>query len=465
MERSGRVLVLSNRLPITARRSGDVITVHPSSGGLVTGLRHVARQWPLIWFGWNGMAQDPPDGDSGELTQGWEGARLSAILLSAKDVEHFYRRYCNSTLWPILHGLGDGSAPAREDWEIYRDVNTRFAQKAITATLPGDRIWIHDYHLLLVARELRSLGSSAPIAFFLHTPFPAFKVFQQIPQHRELLEGMLGADVIGFHTEEYAHNFRCAASALGYRTVGNNVMAGDRRVRLKARPMGLDMNSFARLANEPHVLDEVARIKLAEPALILGVDRLDPTKGIPERLIAFERLLDDRPELHGRVSLAQIAVPSREEVTAYQDLKEVVEALVGRINRRYCTPSWTPIHYIYDTVDLNTLVSLYRAADVMAVTARRDGLNLVAKEFIATRSDGDGVLILSRFAGAAAELRSALLVNPHNVAELAAAYYQALVMPESERRSRMTAMRSAVASNDVIGWAAAFLDSLPAFAS
>ncbi|MGQ0563043.1 MAG: alpha,alpha-trehalose-phosphate synthase (UDP-forming) [Gemmatimonadota bacterium] len=459
---TGRVVILSNRLPITARRDGATIRMIPSSGGLVAGLRQVAKRWPVVWLGWNGMAQDAAD--SGEVTRldAWEGGSLGEIPLAGDEVSRFYRRYCNSVLWPILHGLEDDIPPDLEDWETYRRVNRRFADAALRQLRPGDRIWVHDYHLLLVPALIRERAPDVPIAFFLHTPFPEPRIFAEVPQHAELVSGMLGADVVGFHTEEYSWNFMCAATAAGHRTIGRNIIAGGRRTAVKTRPMGIDVNSFARLGNDPDVLAEVARLKTAEPALLLGVDRLDPTKGIPQRLLAFECLLDQHPELRGYVSLAQIAVPSREEIKAYRDLKQVVESLVERINRRFGRPSWTPVHYLYDTVDLNTLVSLYRATAVMVVTPQRDGLNLVAKEFIATRSDGDGVLILSKFAGAAAELRSALTVNPNHVTELANVYYQALTMPPAERRRRMLEMRRVIDANNVIGWASEFLDGLPA---
>jgi trehalose 6-phosphate synthase/phosphatase len=393
-----------------------------------------------------------------------ESGPMVGISLDESEVSHFYRRYCNSVLWPTLHGWTDDPLPEPADWDTYYAVNLRYTEAILRQLQPGDRVWVHDYHLLLVPRMLRERVPNVPVAFFLHTPFPEPAVFAHVPQSEKLLDGMLGANVIGFHTDAYARNFLAAVEAHGFRVRGNNVLDGKRRACVRTRPMGIDVDSFARLGTDPHVLAEVERIRNRETALLLGVDRLDYTKGIPQRLLAFECLLDEHPRLHGRVSFLQIAVPTREEITAYRDLREVVEELVRRINNRYGRPGWTPVDYLYGTVDVNTLASLYRAADVMVVTSRRDGLNLVAKEFIATRTDYDGVLILSKFAGAAQELTAALQVDPNRVGDLARVYYSALTMSDNERRSRMRELRRALENNGILQWAADFLDRLPGFA-
>ncbi|HET9986236.1 MAG TPA: trehalose-6-phosphate synthase [Longimicrobiales bacterium] len=454
----------SNRLPVTACVEGDVVQTRPSDGGLATGLRGVAREWPVVWFGWRGLAGEVDDGIA-EPAPGMDGSATVGISLDEEEVARFYRRCCNGVLWPVLHGWTDEPPAGDEDWRTYRAVNERYAEAILGQLRPGDRVWIHDYHLLLLPRLLRERRPDVPIGFFLHTPFPAPEVFQAVPRSAELLEGMLGADVVGFHTSEYAGNFLRAVESIGYVTRGSDVRVGGRRACVKVHPMGIDVDSFARLGTDAEVLAQVAELRARGGALFVGVDRLDYTKGIPQRLLAFERMLEMHPELRGQVSLVQVAVPSREEIGAYRDLREVVETLVRRINRRFGRSDWVPVDYLYGRVDLTALAALYRAADVMVVTSLRDGLNLVAKEFVATRADGDGVLILSEFAGAAAELRPALRVNPNRIAELAEAYRVALAMPEAERRERMRELRRAVEANNVFHWAAALLDDLPAPAS
>ncbi|MBX6365815.1 MAG: trehalose-6-phosphate synthase, partial [Gemmatimonadetes bacterium] len=415
-------------------------------------------------FGWDGLAggEGGAGGERAEPAPPGDGVESVSISLDEEEVEGFYRRCCNGVLWPVLHGWA-AEPPARpEDWRRYRAVNERYAEAISRHLRVGDRVWIHDYHLFLLPRLLRERRPEVPIGFFLHTPFPAPEVFGAVPASAELLEGMLGADVVGVHTSEYAGNFLRAVERLGYATRGADVRVGRRRACIRVQPMGIDVDSFTRLAADPEVLAQVAELRARGGALLVGVDRLDYTKGIPQRLLAFERLLEEDAERRGRASFVQIAVPTGEETGAYRDLREVVDVLVRRINARFGRSDWKPIDCLYDRVDLTTLAALYRAADVMVVTALRDGLNLVAKEFVATRADGDGVLILSEFAGAAEELGAALRVNPNRIAELAGAYRAALDMPEAERRRRMSELRRAVAANNVFHWAAAFLDDLPA---
>jgi trehalose 6-phosphate synthase/phosphatase len=458
---TGRILMASNRLPVTATVEGDVVRTRPSDGGLATGLGRLAREWPVVWFGWHGLAGEIADRIA-EPAAGVDGSNLVGISLDEEEVARFYRRCCNGVLWPVLHGWTDEPPAGEEDWRTYRAVNERYAEAILRHLRPGDRVWIHDYHLFLLPRLLRERRPDVPIGFFLHTPFPAPEVLRVVPGSEALLEGVLGADVVGFHTAEYAGNFLRAVEAIGYRTRGSDVRVGARRAGVKVNPMGIDVDSFARLGTDPEVLAQVRELRARGGALLVGVDRLDYTKGIPQRLLAFERLLERHPELRGRVSLVQVAVPSREEIGAYCDLRDVVETLVRRIDRRFGRAGWTPVDYLYSRVDLTQLAALYRAADVMVVTALRDGLNLVAKEFVATRADGDGVLLLSEFAGAATELLAALHVNPNRVADLAEAYHAALTMPEAERRQRMRELRRTVEEKNVFHWAAELFADLPA---
>lgn len=451
---TGRVLLVSNRLPSVAGGA------RASSGGLVSGLRHVARRWPAVWVGWDGLAR-PAHAPAVEATQPFEHGSLLALSMTEEEVARFYRRYCNGVLWPVLHGRFADLAPDDEDWETYRAMNRRYADAIVRLLQPGDRVWVHDYHLMLLPAMLRERAPDVPIAFFLHTSFPEPEVFRTISKGEELLRGVLGADSIGFHTPEYAENFLSAASAMGHR-VRRSSIVGERVSRTHVHPMGIDVDSFAALAADPDVLDDVADLRRGHGRMLLGVDRLDYTKGIPQRLLAFEMLLEKCPLLRGAVSFFQVAVPSREEIPAYRDLREVVEGLVRRINGRFARPGWLPVDYLYGSLDLGSLVALYRAAEVMVVTPVRDGLNLVAKEFVATRGDGDGVLVLSRFAGAAEELGAALQVDPNKTGALAATFRSALSMPGRERRRRMRSLRRAISANTVFDWAGDFLETLSA---
>ena len=464
-DRPGRVLVAANRLPITVRVENGAVCVRPSDGGLASALRQIARRWPVRWFGWNGCTSE-----AGALALPHNSKRrnqpdLVNVPLREHEVEHFYRRFSNSVLWPALHGWSDYAAPSRTDWEIYCTVNERFAELIADQIRPGDVVWIHDYHLLLLPAMIRERAPHANISFFLHTPFPEAATVSALPFAKELLAGMVDADVIGFHTDEYANNFLEASRASGRQVVGRMVRAEGRWAAVKTRPMGVNSERFEQLATDARVISQAAKIRSIPAALMLGVDRLDYTKGIPQRLLAFEYLLEKRPHLRGHVSLLQIAVPTRSGVRAYDDLKDVVESIVFRINQRFATPAWLPVDYLYTAVDVQTLAALYLAADVMLVTPHRDGLNLVAKEFIATRVDNEGVLILSKFAGAAVELEAALQVNPNHIPELAKACERALAMPRSERQRRMTELRRAVAGNTVFSWAAEFIEDSPALSA
>ncbi len=451
-----RVLIASNRLPVTVVREAGHVRLRRSSGGLASGLRRVARNWPVRWYGWNGLASDE---ECPRAFGALKGQALVSVPLTSAEVSGFYSEYCNSMLWPVLHGMWDNVAVSDDSWRRYTAVNMRFAEAILSDCRPSDRIWVHDYHLFLLPQLLRKLrrDSETPIAFFLHTPFPRPDVFARIPQSRALIHGILGADLIGFHTAEYAAHFRDAARDAGYVVTNDSVIVDGREARITVRPMGIDADAFAQLGNDPEVIEEAGRLRASYKKILLGVDRLDYTKGIPQRLLAFEMLLQNQPELCGQVSLIQIAVPTRTDSACYQDLRRIVENTVAHINGKYGRSGWTPIEYLYDTVDLNTLGTLYRAADVMLVTPCSDGLNLVAKEFVATRTDGDGVLVLSKYAGAAKELTSALQVDPHRLRDLADAFYCALTMTMPERKRRMAALMRAITANGVDSWIDSFV--------
>jgi trehalose 6-phosphate synthase/phosphatase len=454
----GRLLLVSNRLPVTlAPSEGNGPMVRPSSGGLVSGLMTAHKEQGGLWIGWlgdtrRGQIYDP------HLAAELASLRIVPVPLPRREARAFYEVFSNGYLWPLFHYLIDQLPLDPVGWKDYQRANHRFAQAVAAQYWPGDLIWVHDYQLMLVPHYLRKMLPDARIGFFLHIPFPAFDVFRILPWRRALLRGLLGADVIAFHTPEYLAHFRAALSRLlGIPERLDPLPWGGRQVRATAMSMGIDVSRFAQPIDGGHLARELAEVAAGPHKILLGVDRLDYTKGIPRRLLAIERLLSREPALREQVKLIQIAVPSRERTHAYGPFRRRVNELIGRINGTYGTAASTPIHYLHRSVGEHELIALYRAADVMLVTPLRDGMNLVAKEFVASRSDGDGVLVLSEFAGAAAELEGALSVNPYDIEATARAIKRALEMEETERRKRMRALQVHVEENDVHGWITRFL--------
>lgn len=443
----GKVLVASNRLPFSFDVRDGVVVSRPSPGGLVSALTPVLEQRGGTWVGWPG----------GELPVGEiQGVGHDVLPLALSPDEHagYYQGFSNGTLWPLLHSLVDRVHFEAEEWQTYQRVNARFAD-AIVGAAPGhDLIWIHDYHLLTAPASVRRALPDARLAFFLHIPFPPFDVLRLLPRDRTLLRCLLACDLIGFHVDSYVSNFLdCVSRLLGLRVdrVEGLIEYGDRTVKVRAFPLGIDFARFAELAEAAPPAPETGC------RTILGVDRLDYTKGIPERLRAFERLLEQRPEHRGAVQLLQLAVPSRTRVDEYQQLKREIDEAVGRINGRFATPDWVPIHYLYRSLPQAELAGLYRDAEVGLVTPLRDGMNLVAKEFCAAQVGEPGVLVLSRTAGAADTMREALLVNPYDVESVAVALDRALTMDEDQRRSRMAGLRHRERDRDVYAWVDDFL--------
>ena len=462
-----RLLLVANRLPHRVEMAAGAVALVPSSGGLATGLRGLDRGVaPSLWIGWSGVAGDQQPAIQRAIDARLREVDAVGVPLSAHEIAAFYDRFANGVLWPLLHDQpGHRAEPG--DWAAYEAVNARFAETVAREARAGDRVWVHDYHLLLVPRMLRALRPDLQIGFFLHTPFPRTDTLAALPERAALLHGMLGADIVGFHTPAYGIRFAEALRAELGRPVACVAGAGSvqdegRTVCFHVAPMSVDVRRFAARADTPGVRTRAAELRWAGGPLFVGVDRLDPTKGVPERLAAFERLLERQPALRGRARLHQIAVPSRESVPAYQSLRAHVARQVARINARFGTRAWEPITYVYGSVDDDELSALYRAADVMLVTSLRDGMNLVAKEFVASRTDDDGVLILSEHAGAATELRAALLVDPRDPAALASAYERALEMSAAERRVRMRRMRVRIRAYDVRQWAQECLGYLDA---
>ncbi|MCD2442554.1 bifunctional alpha,alpha-trehalose-phosphate synthase (UDP-forming)/trehalose-phosphatase [Agromyces sp. SYSU K20354] len=458
------MIVVSNRLPVDYQEGPDGETLWRSSpGGLVTALEPVMRAADGAWIGWTGVADrefDPFEHD---------GISIIPVPLAAQELEEYYEGFSNDTLWPLYHDVIAPPSFHREWWDAYVRVNRRFAEAAARAASPGAVVWVQDYQLQLVPKMLRESRPDLVIGFFNHIPFPAYGIYSQLPWRRQVLSGLLGADVIGFQRAADAGNFSRAVRRLfGYTTRGTliEVPTDDsevRRVVARHFPISIDAAGFEEIARRPAVQARAREIRasLGDPEIImLGVDRLDYTKGIRHRLKAFGELLrDDRLSVE-RATLVQVASPSRERVETYRQLRDEIELMVGRLNGDFSTLGHQAIAYLHHGYPREEMVALYLAADVMLVTALRDGMNLVAKEYVACRFDQDGVLVLSEFAGASDELRQAVLVNPHDIEGLKDAIVEAVEMPQRERTRRMRALRRRVSDNDVARWSATFLKTL-----
>jgi trehalose 6-phosphate synthase/phosphatase len=457
-----RLLVVSNRLPVTLRAGENGPELAPSAGGVATGLLAPHEKGDGRWIGWPGPLWDLDAAARDSVVRQCDALRLVPVDLSAEDVKRYYEGYSNGVLWPLFHYMSWQIPLDVPDFDAYEAVNRRFADAIVAAYEPGDTIWVHDYQLLMLPGLLRERVPEARIGFFLHIPFPSSELFRSLPNREAILEGMLGADLVGFHTAAYARHFASSVlRLLGVASAVDRIHHRGREIRLGVFPMGVDAKSFAATAALPSVEDAAEALRGdGSVRLLVGIDRLDYTKGIPRRLLAYERLLTDHAELRERVRFVQIAVPSREDVGAYQEFRAQAEQLVGRINGHFGTPSWVPVNWIHRGLEREEVVALYRAADVMVVTPLRDGMNLVAKEFVASRVDEDGVLVLSEFAGVASELAEVLDVNPYDVAATAVAYHRALTLGAEERHERMRALRRRVFRYDVHRWVRDFLAAL-----
>ncbi len=462
-------IVVANRLPVD--RSGDgegEEAWRRSPGGLVTALEPVMRETDGAWVGWAGLADlevEPFE---------FEGTLLVPVTLSADEVEAYYEGMSNDTFWPLYHDVIAEPRYRRVWWDAYVKVNRRFAAAAADVAAPGATVWVQDYQLQLVPAMLRELRPDLTIGYFHHIPFPAYGLYSQLPWRRQVLEGLLGADVIGFQRVADAGNFaRAVRRVFRYTTKASGIEIpqadGTTRIALaKAFPISIDTASYVELAQRPDIRARAVEIResLGNPRkILLGVDRLDYTKGIRHRMKAFGELLQDGRIDVEDVTLVQVASPSRERVAAYMQLRDEIELTVGRVNGDYDTMGHTAIRYLHQGFPREEMVALFLAADVMLVTALRDGMNLVAKEYVAVRSDNRGVLVLSEFAGAADELSSALRINPHDIDGLKDAIMKAIDMPPAEQGRRMRAMRRKVIDNDVAAWSRSFLVALETAAS
>jgi trehalose 6-phosphate synthase len=445
------LVVVANRLPVS--RDGD--TWRPSAGGLVTALGPVVEEVDGHWVGWDGGEPDVPD-----QVDGFD-ARLHPVALSQTEVHEYYEGFSNRTLWPLFHDLLQEPVIDRGWWRTYEEVNRRFADAAAQMHDRDPVYWVQDYHLLLVPRMLRAMRPEAQIGFFLHIPFPPPELVARLPWRDALLDGLLGADSLGFHTEWYRANFvRSVQQSRRDVTVsGDTIYLPDgHAVRTGAHPISIDASDFARIATQDDTEAELAEMRdqFKGRHVFLGVDRLDYTKGIRHRLQAIQRVLADRPDLLGQFAFVQIAVPSREDVEEYQDLRNQVELVVGNVNGRFTEPGQdVPVHYLHRSIPRHRLAAYYRLADVMCITPLKDGMNLVAKEFVTVQDAGGeaGVLLLSEFTGASQEFADdALLCNPFDVESLALLMQQALRFDATDRRARIERMAAAVRRHDVFEW-------------
>jgi alpha,alpha-trehalose-phosphate synthase [UDP-forming] len=453
-------VVVASRLPVDRIENPEGGTDwRPSPGGLVTALEPVMREAAGVWIGWSGDAGPAP----GPFRA--NGLDLVGVGLSVDQIRDYYEGFCNATLWPLYHDVISPPQFHRRWWDAYVSVNRSFAQAAVAQAAPGATVWVHDYQLQLVPRMVREQRSDVRIGFFNHIPFPGYEIFAQLPWRRQVVEGLLGADLLGFQRRADAANFlRACRRAAGLVTRGSAVLADGscREVRAAAFPISIDSAALEEIARREDVRKRAAEIRLAldQPdTLLLGIDRLDYTKGILHRLNAYGELLNEG-RLGPRVVLVQVASPSRERVEAYQALREDVEQTVSRINGEYAEVGSSPVHYLHQSYPREEMAALYLATDVMLVTPLRDGMNLVAKEYVSCRYDENGTLVLSEFTGAADELSGAFLVNPHDIEGLKDAIVRAATVSPAEARRRMRSMRKRVREHDVVDWAASFLDAL-----
>ncbi|HEY6193024.1 MAG TPA: bifunctional alpha,alpha-trehalose-phosphate synthase (UDP-forming)/trehalose-phosphatase [Bacteroidota bacterium] len=466
------MIIVSNRLPFTITHERGELKFSESVGGLATGLRTFLSSLQnsqtgieeYVWVGWPGSTIEE------ELREGVRSKALAEhrclpVFFSEQDFENFYQGFCNKTIWPLFHYFPGIVQYVPEYWEQYRKVNEAFCAALTGLIQPGDIVWIHDYHLLLLPGLLRAHFPDVPIGFFLHIPFPTFELFRLLPGawRRELLEGMLGANQIGFHTYDYMQDFlRCTLRILGTENNMGEIVLSDRLVRVGSYPMGIDYQRFESAASSPEVAHEREELlkSLGGSRIILSVDRLDYSKGILNRLQGFETLLEQHEEWRGNVTLLVIVVPSRIGVGDYELMKKQIEEVVGRINGRFGGVSWTPIIYQFRSLPFTSLVSIYTVSHIALVTPLRDGMNLIAKEYIASRPDKTGVLILSEMAGAAKELGEAVLVNPNIREEIVQALKEALEMPLDEQVRRNQIMQSRLQRYTVGRWAKDIIQEL-----
>jgi trehalose 6-phosphate synthase/phosphatase len=463
-----QVIIVSNRLPISVKKEDGQLTFSPTIGGLATGLSSYVNDRNNIWIGWPGIPSDDlTDADKQAVTEELSKHNYHPVFLSNRQIEDFYNGYSNSVLWPLFHNLPGKSrwgkhADTEQWWRAYRSVNKQYSEVILSLAMDKSRIWIHDYQLMLLPEMLRGSHKNASIGFFLHIPFPNPKQLSKLPERRKLLRGILGADLVGFHTIGYVDDFlaNCQAEGLGSVTDGLVVLP-DHTVRVGEFPMGIDYEKYAAAIHQRTVKSAVKRYQrlYRKKKVIVSVDRLDPSKGLIERLKAYKTFLERNPKQRGKIVFAMVAAPSRTSISSYKNLAKRLGRLVEDINYTFGTPDWKPVDYMNEAKPFEEVTALFRIADVAFIAPLRDGMNLAAKEFVASNG-GRGVLILSETAGAAEELQDALIVDPSRPETLVEALEQALSMRKRELRSRLKHMRQLTATNTVHDWAKTFVDTL-----
>ena len=457
-----KTIIVSNRLPVKVTKENGHLQFKASEGGLATGLGSIYKTGNNLWIGWPGLMINQGI-ERINVTEKLKEENMHPIFLTKDEIKNYYEGFSNETLWPIFHYFSQYSVYNETFWEYYVKVNQKFCDEIVSFVQNGDTLWIHDYQLLLLPEMIRHKFPELSIGFFLHIPFPSYEMFRLIPWRRELLNGMLGSDLVGFHTYDDMRHFLSSVSRLaGFGYSKGQVNKPDRKVIVDAFPMGIDYNKYAQAASAPETIEREIRYRtsLGDQQLILSIDRLDYSKGIPQRLKAFERFLYKYPEFKEKVSLVMLVVPSRDKVTKYQELKEEVDLLVGRINGQFGRINWTPIHYFYRSLPLEALSGFYRMAHVALVTPMRDGMNLVCKEFVASKLNKKGVLILSEMCGASKELSEAILINPNDINAIVQALYAALTMPEEEQIAHIDVMQKSLQRYNIHHWVNMFMERL-----
>lgn len=468
-----KTIIVSNRLPLQIALQDGNIEAYPSVGGLATGMKSVHGSGDDLWVGWSGLTEEEvlPEHQPA-IDKAITQAGCVSVPLTQKDMDGYYYGFSNRTLWPLFHYFTQFTEFEQGYWESYKEVNRKFASAVLEHVEEGDVVWVHDYQLLLLPQYIREEMPHITIGFFLHIPFPSYEIFRTFPWREELLQGMLGSDLIGFHTYDYERHFLSSVKRILHLEVKfNEVFHHDRIIRIDSFPMGIDYAKFEKAAKENDAQPSAdwselkKRIKAHQEAqedarLILSIDRMDYTKGIPNRIRAFEHFLEKYPQYREKVRMVMLAVPSRSDVPQYQQLKRETDELVGRVNGQYATVSWTPIWYFYRSLPFPELIDLYTSAQIALITPIRDGMNLVAKEYIATRVHKNGVLIMSEMAGASKELNDALLINPNNLDQMADTLKHALEMPQTEQQDRIGRMQQRLRRYTVEKWAEEFMKSL-----
>lgn len=457
-----KTIIVSNRLPVRITQEKSEFIYQPSEGGLATGLGSIYKEGDNIWIGWPGL-NVPSAEHRKDIVTNLAKESMRPVFLTASEIEEYYEGFSNETLWPNFHYFNQYIVFNEDLWKAYQKVNRKFAKEIAEVLEPEDTVWVHDYQLLLLPQMIREYAPKATIGFFLHIPFPSYESFRLLPWRRELLQGMLGSDFLGFHTYDDMRHFLSSVNRLaGLGNSNSRIDVNNRKVLVDALPMGIDYEKYESAASHPETLSREVRYRtgIGNQRLMLSIDRLDYSKGIPERLKAFELFLERNPGFQGKVSLLMIVVPSRDKVGKYKELKEEIDLLVGRINGNYGKMNWTPIHYFYRSFPLTALSAFYRMADVALVTPMRDGMNLVCKEYIASKLDKKGVLILSEMAGASKELSDALLINPNNIEQMVRAIKKALEMPESKQIANMSTMQRSIRRYNIHHWVNLFMERL-----